>query len=97
MLRKGGPMGRPFRAILALAAAPLVAGCVSGTTSSIDVNDSSTVIGTVRMSVDLGDRPGPRSRPHTSHAIELGLAPKSDDGSAVVFSRQAGCETGERV
>ena len=26
------------------------------------------------MSVDLGDRPGPRSRPHTSHAIELGLS-----------------------
>src|SRR5207344_2773706 len=74
MLRKGGLMGRPFLAILALAVAPFIAGCVSGTTSNIDVNDGSTVIGTVRMSIDLGDRPGPRSHPHTSHAIELGLS-----------------------
>lgn len=67
-------MGRQFRTILALAGALYLAGCASGTTSNIDVNDTSTVIGTVRVSVDFGDRPGPRSHPHTSHAIELGLS-----------------------
>ena len=68
-------MGRQFRTILALAGALLLAGCVGGgTTSNIDVNDTSAVIPTVRMSVDFGDRPGPRSHPHTSHAIELGLS-----------------------
>lgn len=66
-------MGRQFRTILALAGTLYLAGCASGTTSNIDVNDTSTVIGTVRMSVDFGDRPGPRSQPHTSHALELGL------------------------
>ena len=67
-------MGRQIRTILALAGALYLAGCASGTTSNIDVNDASSVIGTLRVSVDFGDRPGPRSQPHTSHAIELGLS-----------------------
>ncbi|HXU40924.1 MAG TPA: hypothetical protein VN675_01275 [Burkholderiales bacterium] len=67
-------MGIQFRAILALAGALVLAGCVGGTTTNIDVADTGSVIGTVRMSVDFGDRPGPRSHLHTSHAVELGLS-----------------------
>lgn len=75
MWRKGGPVGKQFRTILAMAGALFLAGCFShGTTSSIDLNDTAAVIPTVRMSVDFGDRPGPRSHPHTSHAFELGLS-----------------------
>jgi hypothetical protein len=51
-----------------------LAGCVSGTTSSIDVHDSSIVIPTVRVAVDFNEQPGPPSRVHTSHAVELGLS-----------------------
>jgi hypothetical protein len=76
-------MGRQFHTILALAGALLLAGCIGGgTTTNIDVNDTSVVIPTVRMSVDFGDRPGPRSHPHTSHAVELGLS--SANGSDTV-------------
>src|SRR5678816_1399881 len=74
MRRDGGLLGRQIRTILALAGALYLAGCAGGTTTNIDVNDTSTVIGTVRVSVDFGDRPGPRSQPHTSHALELGLS-----------------------
>jgi hypothetical protein len=79
-------MGKQIRTILALAAALYLAGC--GTTTNIDVNDTSSVIGTVRMSVDFGDRPGPRSRPHTSHALELGVSGATGDDTLSVTAGQ---------
>jgi hypothetical protein len=82
-------MGRQIRTILALAGALYLAGCASGTTSNIDVNDTSSVIGTVRMSVDFGDRPGPRSHPHTSHALEIGLTGATGSDTMHVTAGQA--------
>jgi hypothetical protein len=68
------------RLLVLLASLPL-AGCISGTTSNIDVNDPSAVIPTARVAIDFGEKPGPPSRIHTSHAVELGLsgATGSDD------------------
>jgi hypothetical protein len=60
---------------LALAAAALaLAGCISGTTSNIDVQDNSVLIPAARIAVDFNERPGPPSHLHTSHALELGVA-----------------------
>src|SRR5262245_34075471 len=50
----------------------LVAGC-SSTTSNIDIHDSSVAIPTVRIAVDIGEKPGPPSHVHTGHAVELGV------------------------
>ena len=59
----------------ALLATLLVAGCFGGgTTTNIDVHDSSIVIPTARIAVDFGEPPGPPSQLHTSHAIELAVS-----------------------
>jgi hypothetical protein len=74
-------METQIRTILALAGALLLAGCASSTTSNIDAQDSSAVIPTARIAIDIGERPGPPSHLHTSHAVEVALsgATGSDD------------------
>ena len=67
-------MDKELRFFLAAAAVLVLGGCVSGTTSQIDVHDSSIVIPTARVAIDFGERPGPPSQLHTSHALELGLS-----------------------
>lgn len=68
-------MTRQIRTIPGLVAAALVlAGCSSTTTSNIDIHDSNVVIPTVRIAVDFGERPGPPSHIHTGHAVELGVS-----------------------
>ena len=54
-------------AVMALAA------CAGPTTSDLTVTDHSTVIPSARVAVDIAGQAGPRSEPHGSHAIELGL------------------------
>lgn len=59
-------------AVLAVAA---LAGCSTGlTTSRLDVTDHTTLVPSVRVAVDIRGQEGARSEPHTSHAVELGLA-----------------------
>jgi hypothetical protein len=73
-------MGKQIRTLLALAGALVLAGCASTTTSNIDAQDTA-VIPTARIAIDIGERPGPPSRLHTSHAVEVALsgAGGSDD------------------
>ena len=67
---------------LAALATLLVAGCLGGgTTTNIDVHDSSIVIPTARIAVDFREPPGPPSHIHTGHAVELEIGPA--DGSRV--------------
>lgn len=58
----------------ALLAPLLLAGCFGGTTSQIDLQDNSVLIPTARIAVDFNEHPGPPSRLHTSHAVELALS-----------------------
>lgn len=67
-------MDKELRFFLAAAAVVVLGGCVSGTTSNIDVHDNGVVIPTARIAVDFGEHPGPPSRLHTSHAVELGVS-----------------------
>jgi hypothetical protein len=64
-----------------------VAGC-SNTASNINVEDTTTVIPTLRIAADFGDRPGARSRPHTSHAVEFGLSGATGDDTVEVAAGQ---------
>jgi hypothetical protein len=51
-----------------------VAGCSTGpTTSELKVADRRTALPSARVAVDLAGADGPRSEPHTSHAVELGF------------------------
>jgi len=60
--------------LAAVLAAAALAGCSTGpTTSELEVTDRTTVIPSVRVAVDIAGQEGPRSEPHNSHAIELGL------------------------
>ena len=64
-----------FSRIGVLLATLLLGGCWGGgTTTNIDVQDSSVVIPTARIAVDFNERPGPPSYIHTSHAVEVGLS-----------------------
>jgi len=60
--------------LAALLATFALAGCVSNSTSQVDIHDSNIVIPTLRVAVDFGERPGPPSHVHTSHALELGVS-----------------------
>jgi len=52
-----------------------VAGCSTGpTTSELKVTDHATAIPSARVAVDITGAEGPRSEPHNSHAVELGLS-----------------------
>ncbi len=52
-----------------------VAGCSTGpTTSELKVTDSATAIPSARVAVDITGAEGPRSEPHNSHAVEIGVA-----------------------
>ncbi len=52
-----------------------VAGCGTGpTTSELKVTDHATAIPSARVAVDIAGAEGPRSEPHNSHAVELGLS-----------------------
>lgn len=52
-----------------------VAGCGTGpTTSELKVTDHATLIPSLRIAVDIAGAEGPRSEPHNSHAVELGLS-----------------------
>ena len=73
--------------VLAALAVLVLAGC-SNTTSHINVEDT-VVIPTLRIAADIRDRPGPRSHPHTSHAVEIGLSgAKGDDTLEVGVGQQ---------
>jgi len=51
-----------------------VAGCSTGpTTSELKITDHTTAIPSARVAVDIAGAEGPRSEPHNSHAVELGL------------------------
>src|SRR5712692_6973269 len=61
-----------FAALLAVLA---LAGCSTGpTTSELKVTDHATAIPSARVAVDIAGAEGPRSEPHNSHAVELGLS-----------------------
>ena len=61
-----------FAAVLAVLA---LAGCSTGpTTSELKVTDHATAIPSARVAVDIAGAEGPRSEPHNSHAVELGLS-----------------------
>src|SRR5712692_3031000 len=61
-----------FAALLAVLA---LAGCSTGpTTSELKVTDHATAIPSARVAVDITGAEGPRSEPHNSHAVELGLS-----------------------
>ena len=59
---------------VALLVVLVLAGCTGGRTTNIDVQDSSIVLPAARVAIDFGERPGPPSRLHTSHAVELGVS-----------------------
>jgi len=65
------PVVLRFAVLLAAAA---LAGCAGPTTSELNVTDRSTFIPSARVAVDIAGESGPRSEPHSSHAIELGLS-----------------------
>jgi hypothetical protein len=82
-------MSRQIRTILALVAAALtLAGCAGGSTTNIDVHDSSIVIPTARIAVDFGERPGPPSQIHTSHAVELAVSGANGNDSFDIAAGQ---------
>jgi hypothetical protein len=68
--------------LAAALAALLIAAC-SSTTTNVDLKDNGVLIPSARIAVDFGERPGPPSHLHTSHAVELGVSGGSggDDGS----------------
>ena len=68
--------------LAAALAAHLIAAC-SSTTTNVDLKDNGVLIPSARVAVDFGERPGPPSHLHTSHAVELGVSGGSggDDGS----------------
>ena len=69
-----GPMDKELRFAAAFLLPLAVAGCVNGrSTTTLEAEDRSTFIPTLRVAADVGGRDAPRSQPHTSHAIELGL------------------------
>lgn len=73
----------------ALAATLLLAGCWGGgTTTNIDAHDSSVFIPTARIAVDFGERPGPPSHLHTSHALEVGVTGATGDDTVHVTAGQ---------
>ena len=65
-----------IRTLCAAAAALALAGCCcSRSTSSLDLEDTSSFTGAVRLAADFAGRETPRpSAPHTSHAIELEIS-----------------------
>src|SRR5262245_12532966 len=66
----------------------VLAGCAASTTTNIDVHDSSIVIPTARIAIDFGERPGPPSHLHTSHAVELGITGASGSDTLNVAAGQ---------
>jgi len=72
---------------LAIVAVLALAGC-SSTTSNIDIQDRSALIPTARIAIDFSERPGPPSRIHTSHAVELGVTGATGDDTLRVEAGQ---------
>src|SRR5262249_15608943 len=69
----------------------LLAGCCCGrSTSSLDLEDTSTFTGAVRMAADFAGREVARpSVPHTSHAIEIEVSgAKGSDNQAIAAGQQ---------
>lgn len=80
-----------IRTLCAAAAALLLAGCCCGrSTSSLDLEDTSSFTGAVRIAADFAGREVARpSAPHTSHAVEIEVSgAKGSDSQAFTAGQQ---------